>query len=217
MRPSKRLAFLFLLLLTVLLLLPFFNSGNRVVAQDYSFDSSTRLPTLTHDGITYPDWSRLSLSSISPIEQAGSIDLSSLTSQFGYDPSRSWEAGERIENILQLGDMMTSTNLPDWNLSTIASVVPLALDDLKLSDFGLLKNQSIEDLVLAMPWLSSQKLRSIKPLFDLAKTAFGVGRTFGLGNKSLGNLVKNFEFAKSLKLDELDLSQYDLTSILGID
>lgn len=194
-----------------------------------SIDSNNRIPSYVGEGgVNYPDWSKITLSDISPIAEAGSFDISNvktnysteeLISVLGYDPSRSWQAGTRIEDILKLGDFRGVSNLSEWSLSDVAAATGINSDDLKnlsLDDYGLIKNQTVEDLIFAIPSLAGMNVEDVKPFYDMASMAFGVGKSY-FGNQTIGDLAaSNFDFA-NLKMDSIDLSQYDLSSIEGIE
>lgn len=195
-----------------------------------SIDEEYRIPSYVGDGgANYPDWSQIRLSDIPPITEAGSFDISNvktnysteeLISVLGYDPSRSWQAGTRIEDILKLGDFRGVSNLNEWSLSDVAAATGITSDDLKnisLADYGLIKNQTVEDLVFAIPSLAGMNVEDVKPIYDMASLALGGGKASAFGNQTIGDLAaSNFDFA-SLKMDSIDLSQYDLSSIEGIE
>ncbi|NJO93882.1 MAG: hypothetical protein HC820_05120 [Hydrococcus sp. RM1_1_31] len=200
-----------------------------VFAQNYQIDSTASIPSyIDSSGTRMPDWSQITLADIPAITQGGSFDISTiaqgtgyssdeLISILGYDPSRSWEAGTHLKDILMLGDLKGVSNLDEWNLAAIAQSTGADLEGLKLSDFGLLKNQTAEDLIYAVPNLENLGLEEVQPLFDLAKAGLGTSKALSLKNSSLGDLANsNFDFA-NLKMDNIDLSQYDLKSIEGIE
>jgi hypothetical protein len=175
-----------------------------------------------------PDWSQITLDDIPPIAKGGSFDIKNIADYYsseelisilGYDPSRSWVKGARLSDILKLGDLKGVSNLSQWSLTDVAAEVGIHPDDLKslsLDDYGLIKNQTVEDLVFAIPSLAGMKVEDVKPIYDMAGLAFGVGNT-NFGEQTIGDLAaSNFDFA-SLKMDSIELSQYDLSSIEGIE
>ncbi|NJO93143.1 MAG: hypothetical protein HC820_00055 [Hydrococcus sp. RM1_1_31] len=199
------------------------------LAQNYQIDSKTSVPSYVgEDGALYPDWSQITLADIPPIAEAGSFDIAQiaestglsteeLIAEIGYDPSRSWGAGTQIKDIFMLGDFKDISNIDEWNMSAIAEATGADLGGLKLEDFGLLKDLSVEDLISAVPDLENLGLEEVEPLFDLAKAGLGVSKALSLKDSSLGDLANsNFDFA-SLKMDSIDLSQYDFSSIEGLE
>jgi murein DD-endopeptidase MepM/ murein hydrolase activator NlpD len=205
-------------------LLVFWGGIRLVVAQDYQIDPTRQIPSyVAPDGNVYPDMSQLSLSDISPISEAGGFDIrdvsgidpKAVVDYLGYDPSRSWSAGTEIEDILKLGDLKGVSNIMDWNLATIAEELGIDLEELKLDDFGLLKNQTVEDLIWAIPSLAGIDVKDVKPIYDMAKTAIGISSL--LDNQTIGELANaNFDFATT-QLGTLDLSQYALNSIPDLE
>jgi murein DD-endopeptidase MepM/ murein hydrolase activator NlpD len=200
-----------------------------VFANNYTIDPNTRIPSIiSDDGTQMPDWSQITLDDIPPIAKGGSFDISNIATDYsknelisilGYDPSRSWQVGDRLSDLLKLGDLKGVSNLSQWSLSDVAAAVGIDVSELKnlrLSDYGLIKNQTVEDLVFAIPTLAGIPVKDVKPLYDMASLAFGAGEVFE-GHETIGDLAaSNFEFA-NLKMDSIDLSQYDLSEIEGIE
>ncbi|MEL4897406.1 M23 family metallopeptidase [Crocosphaera sp. Alani8] len=225
-----RRIFVFFLLIIIALVWLTGIQPHQVAAQEdvfYTVEQSSTIPTMTYEGVTYPDWENLSFSSIPPSMGAGHFNLSEMAGQlglepndlirqFGYDPSRSWDVGTPIENILKLGDLRTNSNLENWTINNIASYTGMDSSLLRLADFGLLGRESIEDLVDAVPLLGSYRLRDVIPLFDLVKTRVTPEKAVRLGRRSLASLSDRLNIG-TIKLEELDLTQYDLTSIPNLE
>ncbi len=225
----RRIFVFFLLFVTVLLLLPK-TLPNGMAAQEsypYNVDNSTSIPTMAYDGVTYPDWENLSFSTIPPATGAGDFSVEDMaaragwTSQdlidsMGYDPSRSWDVGTPIENILKLGDFKTDSSLADWSLATVAQYAPINVNALRLSDFGLLKGETLEDVVEAVPYLNEYSLEQVTPFYDLISQHFGANKAASLASFKLGELSDNIKWG-TLPIGELDLTQYSLAELPNIE
>ncbi len=225
----RRIFVFFFWFITLLLLLPF-TRFNGVAANDYlpyNLEQSNTIPTMAYDGVISPDWENLSFSTIPPATGTGYFQVSDmankagmktgdLINQIGYNPSRSWQVGTPIENILKLGDFRANSTLTDWSLSTISQYVDFDWDNLRLADFGILKKESLEDIVEAVPYLGDYSLSEVVPLYDLIKEHFGANQATELANLKLGELSDVVEWG-TVPIDELDLTQYDLASIPNIE
>jgi hypothetical protein len=71
------------------------------------------VPYTQSNGALLPDWERITFRLIRAVQRGGSLDLSGLAGVLGYDPSRSWSAGDAITSILLLGDLADATNPTD--------------------------------------------------------------------------------------------------------
>jgi hypothetical protein len=76
-----------------------------------------------------PDWDRISLSNLPALQEGGSLQIpDSLTEQLGYNPSRTWQAGASIGDVLMLGDVQNAFQLQSFSLNNIAQITGLNLD-----------------------------------------------------------------------------------------
>lgn len=172
----------------------------------------------------FPDWNNLSMADLAEAIEGGEI-APEVDQLVDWKASRSWQAGDRIENILKLGDLEESlspqlfsledifnqvqdsslnTNSTSQNVKT-SSVPP----EITLKDFNLIGNQTLGSLVEAIPSLASKTADNIEPIADLL-------RQHGVNNLDvkIGNLIKNPQIA-NLQLNSIDLQQYKIDSIPG--
>ena len=156
----------------------------------------------------FPDWSDLSFSDLAEVIEGGEI-APEVDQLVDWKASRSWQAGDRIENIIKLGDLEESLSPQLFSLEDIfnqvqdSSVPP----EVTLKDFNLIGNQTLKSLVEAIPSLASKTADNIKPIADLL-------RQYGVNNLDvmIGNLIKNPQIA-NLQLNSIDLQQYQIDSI----
>ncbi|MBE9171123.1 hypothetical protein IQ238_27620 [Pleurocapsales cyanobacterium LEGE 06147] len=172
-------------------------------------------PSYDSGGVLLPDWERFTFRLMPAASRSGSIDLSVLVGTLGYDPSRTWSAGEPIAAIVMLGDLAGATNLPTRSLKSILEAADLSASSLSLADFGVIENQTLKTLVDAVPNLVDLSLGEVAPLYDLVETELGRARASLLRDSALGNLIADDRLA-DLPLDSLNLAQYRLNSLPGL-
>ncbi|MEG3437877.1 hypothetical protein V0288_12185 [Pannus brasiliensis CCIBt3594] len=173
------------------------------------------IPSIESGGARLPDWERITFRLIPAVEKAGSLDLSSLARELGYDPSRSWDAGDRITSILMLGDLAEATDLPSRSLQSILDRVGLSPGSLSLADFGAIDKQTLKTLVKAIPDLADLSLGDVAPFYDLVEKELGGAIADALSGELLGDLVTD-DLLGDLSLDSLNLAGYALDSIPGL-
>ncbi|MFB2892324.1 hypothetical protein ACE1CI_05195 [Aerosakkonemataceae cyanobacterium BLCC-F50] len=170
-------------------------------------------PTTQIQGVELPDLGQITFSTLPPIAESGSFSVPpEVVQALGYDPSRSWSAGQTAEDYLKLGDFQESFQLQKYNLETFATMGGASLENARLSDFELLNRQTIGDLVTAVPGLSDRKIAEVPPIADLlSQSAIGAFNPM----QTLGFVAQKSDLAQ-LSLGGIDLTIYDLNSIPGI-
>ncbi|HAG84541.1 MAG TPA: hypothetical protein DCL61_26160 [Cyanobacteria bacterium UBA12227] len=177
--------------------------------------SPTSIPTTTWNGVELPNWNNISFNSLPAIGESGSFpSTSEINQQAGYDLSRTWQAGQKPSEFLKLGDFETSFKLQNFSLDQIADLVGNDLTNLSLKDFGIMLDQSLQGLVDAIPELKDKAIASIAPVQDLLTT--NIGATFD-PNETIGEFLNKSPNLGELKLSSIDLSQYRLDSIPGLE
>ncbi|MEJ1937848.1 hypothetical protein WDZ92_47255, partial [Nostoc sp. NIES-2111] len=68
------------------------------------------IPTVSYTSGKYqlksPDWSKINWSSLDPLQEPGYLNVSpEIAAKLGYNPSRSWSAGQNIDSVIMLGDV----------------------------------------------------------------------------------------------------------------
>jgi hypothetical protein len=209
--------FLTLIVLTVVLVI-----AGVVTFPQRSDAAESYFPTTLYNSAPVPDLSQTTFSSLPAIEQAGAVQVPSQTiEQLGYDPSRSWQAGTSIGDVLMLGDTQDTFGLQTFSLDNVAQLSRLNLDNLSLSNFPLIGNQTIATFVDAVPTLKNFQLSQVKPLSDLvnqslARLALKDLNLNDWGSTSLSTIASH-EVLGQLPLSELSLDRYSFSQIPGLD
>ncbi|MBD2511437.1 hypothetical protein A6V25_24175 [Nostoc sp. ATCC 53789] len=179
----------------------------------------TTTPTIEYSQGLYktvaPDWSKITWETLPPVQQPGFLTIpKNLISVFGYDPSRSWTAGQKVDSVVMLGDADDAFKMSALSLKSIGTVaLPTTATTTKptLKDFGLMQWQTPKTLVKAMPELGRVNLSKVPPLAAL----FSKNR--GLGSSTVSQAIASNPQAADLTLDKIDLNKYSLDSIPGLD
>lgn len=171
----------------------------------------TSLAMTTVEGSQIPDWSRISLANLPQFLEGGSVNVSSSTARAGSSASNiTWSAGQKPADVLRLGNLQEL--LPQsFSLENISRLTGLSLGNLKLSDFGLLKDQTPADLVKAIPGLGSKALEQVKPLQDLFRSS--------VSGETVAQAIANNPTVAATPLGQgmVDLKRYSLgNSIPGL-
>jgi hypothetical protein len=173
------------------------------------------VPSYDSGGALLPDWESITFRLMPAASRGGSLDLSALAGTLGYDPSRTWSAGEPMAAIVMLGDLAGATNLPTRSLESILNAVGLPAGSLSLADFGVMENQTLKTLVDAVPNLADLALGDVAPLYDLVEQELGSIMASTLSDSALGEVIKDNLLA-DLPLYSLNLAEYGLNSIPGL-
>ena len=176
--------------------------------------SKADTPTIIYSQGQYqvqaPDWSRITWDNLPPVQQPGYLEIpQKYISVFGYDPSRSWSAGQKVDSVVMLGDADDAFKMSSLSLKSISSIAP-SNNKLTLKDFGLMQWQTPASLVKAIPSLgnfSVSKVPVLVPIFS---------RDSSLGGGSISQLLLSNPKGANTKLGKLDLSKYSINSIPGL-
>lgn len=117
--------------------------------------------------VLMPDWNRISFSTLPPLLSSGGFNDSSLNQAAGYDLSRQWQAGQTPDQYLKLGDISEAVRAELFSLNGIATITQLDLQQVALSAFPLVKEQTLEHLVDIVPGLGEQILGNVPPIATL--------------------------------------------------
>jgi hypothetical protein len=166
-----------------------------------------------------PDWSQMTLHTLPPIQNAGSIAIpADISRTVGYDLSRQWQAGQTADTYLKLGDLQTSLYPQVFNLYTIAQLTNLDLNQVALSAVEMVAWQTLHDLVSAMPELGQYQVSAIKPIWALLNTKTAGTPGFN-PNASLNDILQANPALENLSLGQLGkrLDQFAITDIPGLE
>lgn len=199
------------------------------------------IPTITHNGVTLPDFSKINLNSLLAMASGGSIEVPpSLTQQIGFDLNATWQEGDKITSVIKAGHLndlgVGSMSLNDidasleqaQNLGNLGSVAQLGnmgnAADLPLSSFDPASYQSMASLTQAIPGLADQQISTISPFADLVVASMGTNWQNSLGQivgteTLVGEFINQYPDVASLSLGGTlgDLSGYSIADIPGLD
>jgi hypothetical protein len=174
-----------------------------------------QIPTITYTQGKYqtqaPDWSKITWGTLPPVQQPGYLKIpQKYISIFGYDPSRSWTAGQKTDSIVMLGDADDAFKMSNFTLKSIDKIAPLN-KKLTLKDIGLIQWQTPVSLVKAIPNLGNLNVHQVPVLAPL------LSRGSSLGGGRISQLLQSNPKGANTPLGKLDLSKYSLKSIPGLD
>lgn len=146
-------------------------------------------------GLSVPDFDQISLSDLGQVVLGGEIPRS-VDATVKYPVSRRWQAGDELTTVLHLSDLPDLTP-QQFSLDQIAEITQQPLSNQPLSDYKLLVQQPLSDLVEAIPYLKNFPVRGVRPIADLLDdVAIPAPETIGallraqpsLGTRSLQSL-----------------------------
>lgn len=162
------------------------------------------LPITSFNGAGIPDWSQISLFELG-VESSGFFDLPA-------GELIQWNPGTSVADILSLGSL-ESLGVGQLRLADIELISGFSLGSFNLADFQLLHWQTASDLVNAIPDLALERVIDIPPLNDLFNQIIpGFDPT-----QTLSEVMENFPSVSGVALDAIDLSDYNLLTIPGLD
>ena len=169
--------------------------------------ASAQVPFVSSNNGLIPDWSKMKFQDMI-VSESGNVTYPTDRG----NQTRTWQAGQSIGDFMELGDFEDANlNIEKLTLSTISQALAIDLDSLKLDDFGIIKTQTLSDLVKAIPDLANQSASSVAPIADFF-------RQMGIStNQRIGNVANYYNLDNITLGNEIDLSKYKLTSIPGIE
>lgn len=178
-------------------------------------EPTSPVPTITWQNTQLPDWNQITFSSLPGITESGSfLAPSGVSEQLGYDPSRTWVAGQKPAQYMKLGDFQDSFKLQQFNQESISEIVGLNLDEINLSSFGVMQIQTLESLVQAIPALKNLPITEVKPIFDLLSQELAAQFD---STQTIGQLLQQSPHLGQLEFANLPMDSYSLDAIPGLD
>jgi hypothetical protein len=184
------------------------------------------VPTATYNGAPVPDWGNISFSSLPALQDGGSINIpADAVNQLGYNPSRSWQSGTSLGDVMMLGDVQDDFGFQGFSLNGIAQLSGFDLNTISLSNFPLVRRQTIASLTRTIPGLGNLSLGQVKPLADLVNGNLTQAALKNLNLNDWGgqvlsapiSAIANNPVLGSLSLDKLPLDQYSFAQIPGLN
>ncbi|MBD2200530.1 MULTISPECIES: hypothetical protein [Calothrix] len=203
----SRLSLSVLILDVIIVILPEQSISN-------SRSPNTEIPTVTWQNTRLPDWDQITFATMPAISESASFQAPpGVTDKLGYDPSRSWNVGEKPDSFTMLGDFQDSFQLQKFSLTDIYQNLNQNLQKVNLGSFGVMKFQTLYSLVKAIPNLKDFPLNEVKPIFDLLSQK--LSSSFD-AKQTIGNLLQQSPHLGKLSLSSLNLKSYNLNSIPGL-
>ncbi|MGB7439834.1 MAG: hypothetical protein WA919_02105 [Coleofasciculaceae cyanobacterium] len=177
--------------------------------------SNQSIPTTPWQDTQLPDWNQITFTTMPGIGSDGSFQApADITQQLGYDPSRTWFAGQTPDQYLKLGDFQTSFRLQDFSLLEIAAVTGLDLANFSLAEFGPMFEQTLGSLVEAVPDLQSLTIEQVPPVLDLLQA--NLTSSFD-STQTIGEFLSTSPHLSNLEFSSLPLDGYGLDTVPGLD
>ena len=133
-----------------------------------------------------------------------------------------WQKGDQFVDLVSLGDIST-LGIQKLTVEQIATSAGANPDNIAIAAVKLYTQQSVNNLVDAVPGLKDVELGAAQPILELAdQYARAVGKAYlgNLAQKTIGDLLeKDPEFGdiKLGQLDQAQLEQLSTSSIPGLD
>ncbi len=162
-----------------------------------------------------PDWSQITFSSLPEIAESGEFSAPPEWSQaIGYNLSRQWQLGQTPDQYLKLGDFQDSLYLQHLNLQYIAasSQAKYDLSNVALEGIELIRQQTLESLVQAMPNLGELRVSQIAPIRALLDHKFSEE----ILDKTLNEILQWKPDLKNLKLGTIKLDRFSINDLPGL-
>lgn len=198
-----------------------FGDGNLPTRIVEVANPQSRLPATK---VLLPDWSRISLAQLPGISQSGAIDGSPYSQTLGYDLSRTWNVGMTPDQYLKLGDISEALQAEEFSLQAIQASATLRtqpeantdinsidLNKIALSEFPLIGEQTLSHLAQVVPELANTQVNNITPVATLLKS-----QGIAASNLTLAQVLTQYEVGQ-MKLGEIDLSKFSISSIPNLD
>jgi len=161
--------------------------------------------------VQLPDWNQISLSDLPGILTAGGFGTE-YNQLVGYDLSRIWNVGDTPDRFLKLGDVADALAPQNFTVGNIAQISGINLSEIALSEFPLIGEQTLNQLVQAIPKLEQIKVSNIAPVQKLLNS-----NNFSISNLTLEEALAQNPDLGELKLNAIDLAQFSVTSIPNIE
>lgn len=184
------------------------NNGNLPTRIVEVTNAQSRLPATK---LLLPDWKQISLSQLPGISQSGAIDGSLYSQTLGYDLSRTWTVGMTPDEYLKLGDISEALQTEKFSLQAIGDITSIEFNKIALSEFSLIKEQTLSHLAKVVPQLAQTAVKDIQSIAALLKT-----KGIQPANLTLSQVLTQYEVG-NIKLGEVDLSKFSLTSIPNLE
>lgn len=178
----------------LVLLFWFLSQGTENALAQTTATSSTattaavsEFPTILKDGVTLPDWSKISFDSLNPFTENGTFQVPPEASgALGFD-SINWKAGQKLADALPLGAIQGCLGFEALTQKGIDGITGQVSSGVGLDKFLPAGLQNIKTLSDAVPELTQQLVGEVKPIADLVSAALS-GKLPNIGNLNIPGL-----------------------------
>ncbi|XHX78551.1 MAG: hypothetical protein RBJ76_01020 [Stenomitos frigidus ULC029] len=147
----------------------------------------SEFPTVLKDGVTLPDWSKISFDSLNPFTENGTFQVPPEASgALGFD-SINWKAGQKLADALPLGAIQGCLGFEALTQKGIDGITGQVSSGVGLDKFLPAGLQNIKTLSDAVPALTQKLVGEVKPIADLVAAALS-GKLPNSGNLNLPGL-----------------------------
>jgi murein DD-endopeptidase MepM/ murein hydrolase activator NlpD len=164
-----------------------------------------------------PDWSQITFGTLPAILSDGGFEApAEVNEMLGYDLSRTWQAGDRADTYLKLGDFQSSLYLQIFNLYTLSQISNFDPTQVALSSLELASWQTIDDLVTAIPGLGNYPVEDVAPIAALLKDKISMtpGWNPNVDDiETIADILNANPELGQLSLSELNLDEFSLADI----
>lgn len=159
---------------------------------------------LPDQAVVLPDFDQFSFADLPAFSESGGFRDGTY--------QRTWRAGQTIDQVLTFSDIQ---DLAPGNLTLddISAWIGQDLGGRSIQDFPLLGDQSINDLMLAIPTLGGFDVETLPPIEALVDAELGDRVRQG---QTLFNAVQRWPELGELVLGDIDLSAFAINEIPGI-
>lgn len=166
-----------------------------------------------------PNWSKITWRMLPALKQPGFLKIpEELVPKLGYDPSREWNAGQKLDSVVMLGDADDAFRFGDLTLDKIAKIALKSNGkdkDPTLLDVGFIQWQTTASLVKAIPTLGNLQLTQVKPILAvLGKSGY---LTSSCRTGTIAQCLRSDPQAAQRTLGDIDLNKYFTKSIPGLE
>lgn len=171
-------------------------------------------PLVDTQGAAYeqviPDFSTVSFSDLGGVEQGGSVNFE----YEGETYSRQWNAGDRVSDILTLGDVAPLGGQA-FSLGQVSALTGTDLSAGALSDYELVtEGQTLQDLNDIVPYLGDFAIEDVTPVQQLLSEQTG---QLNFGNETISQFLEDNPGLEDIKLSDTTLEGFTVGDLPNID
>lgn len=164
---------------------------------------------------TVPNFNQLTFDNLPSFTESGSITVPpDVQTQVDYNLSRTWQKGQSVDRFLKLGDFQDSFQLQQLTFNEIEQEIGQSFSHLPLSNFELLSQQTLGNLLTIIPQLKTKQLSQIPLIQNLLKAHdYQISNVL---NQPIQTITKKYPKLNQLSLNKVDLTQYQFKDLPGL-